>query len=85
MGPIPLTWNEIALWSHMTAHELDPWEAETLFKLSQEYARQYSDAMDATCPPPWTPDVEEKRSAVSEQLGKILDSLMLSRKRKPHA
>ncbi|MFB2595446.1 hypothetical protein ACEYYB_11405 [Paracoccus sp. p4-l81] len=60
----------------MTGHSLTPWEAETLHDLSGAYAAMLEQARKPTCPPPWEPDVDQRRKSVSDKLSAIFDSLI---------
>lgn len=57
MGPVPLTWQEIAAWQQLTGVALSSWEARTIRHLSIAYLGETAKAESETCPPPWKPRV----------------------------
>ena len=51
-GPVPLTWVELQAWATLTGVPLRPWEAQTLRRLSSEYASTLITAEAPDCPAP---------------------------------
>lgn len=60
MGPIAITWQEIAAWSQCTGTALQPWEARLIRRLSVEYVSESRKAEDETYPSPWRAPVTRK-------------------------
>ena len=58
-GPVPLSWQEIAAWSHLQGVELNPWEATVLRSMSEQFVRELAEAENHLRPPPWSPEPEQ--------------------------
>lgn len=53
MGLLPLSWQELQAWSHMTCTELSYWEAQALIEASGQYVSALYQSEKPDCPPFW--------------------------------
>lgn len=83
MGPVPLSWQEIAAWEHLTGNELDAWEAKTLRALSAEFVSKMNEAKDPAMPAPYaSPEaIARNRDAVGRQITHGFSALKLAKSR----
>ena len=56
MGPVPLSWREIAEWTRLSGIELPPWQVRLLRNLSVAYIAESRRAEEELCAPPWGRD-----------------------------
>ena len=52
----PLSSQELLAWCNLRECELQLWESEFMRKLSREYASQYFESQEKTCPAPYAPE-----------------------------
>lgn len=57
---IAVPWSEISAWSQVTGVSFSPWEAATLWAMSDAYASESSRAKDPAAQAPWA----EKQQAL---------------------
>lgn len=77
MGEGPIGWSDIAAWQHLTAIQLDPWEAQAIRRLSREFLSQQCEARKPLCPSPLA-EIEEKaqtREKVAGQFKALIAAL----------
>lgn len=73
MGPVPISWREMAEWQRLTGVSLDPWEARLLRQLSVAYIAESRKAESDTCPAPWRREVTQaERDADERRLRMVL-------------
>lgn len=73
MGPVPLTWADLAAWEWGTGIELQPWESRLLRVLSAEYLVQSQAAEKFGCPRPWLgPTDTDQRAKVAQHIQSVL-------------
>lgn len=77
MGAIPLTFGELQAWQQQTGLDLQPWEVETLRRLSSDYVLETHRAASFAAMPPWVSDIEVQRKAVDDGLRALFRSLMV--------
>ncbi len=53
-GPVPLSEVEIAAWQFNRGMRLEPWECETIRRLSREYVSMSQEAESQSCPSPYS-------------------------------
>ena len=83
MGPVPLSWSELATWQRVTGVELSPWEAQTLRRLSAEYIATQQAAEDPAMPPPYaTAPTQDQRARVAASLASVFGGMARSKKTK---
>lgn len=83
MGPVPLSWSELATWQRVTGVELTPWEAQTLRRLSAEYIATQQAAEDPAMPPPYaTAPTQDQRARVAASLASVFGGMARSSKKK---
>ena len=75
-GMTGFSWTELLSWYQLMGREVDFNEAELLHTMSQEYASQFAASSEASCPPPYSPDLEVERKTVSDQLKAMLDAMV---------
>lgn len=46
MGPVPITWSEVAAWASLTGVDPEPWEAEALVDASRAYVSTLHESAD---------------------------------------
>ena len=82
MGPVPLSWSELATWQAVTGIELTPWEAQTVRRLSAEYIATQQAAEDPGMPPPYmTAPTADQRARVAADLRSVLGGMARKQKR----
>lgn len=82
MGPVPLSWSELATWQTVTGIELTPWEAQTVRRLSAEYVTTQQAAEDPGMPPPYmTAPTADQRARVAADLRSVLGGMARKQKR----
>lgn len=73
MGPVPISWCEMAEWQRLTGVALDPWEARLLRQLSVAYIAESRRAESEACPAPWRREVTQaERDADERRLRVVL-------------
>jgi hypothetical protein len=66
MGPVPLSWSEIANWQRDTGVRLEPWEARLMRQLSISYLGELALAESENRPAPWRTEVTAREREVEE-------------------
>jgi hypothetical protein len=56
MGAGPISFEEIRAWQELTGISLNPWEARTLRRLSNDYLSESYNATKPDRPAPWKPE-----------------------------
>jgi hypothetical protein len=78
MGSVPVSWGNIKAWADATQTDLSPFELETLFQMSKNYANELNIATDPKRPAPYinlsAERIEQNRSAVADKLKNIFQS-----------
>ena len=64
MGGVPITHGEIQAWQANTGHELNTWQAETLRRLSVEYAAEADAARSPSRLAPFAATVDSAGRAI---------------------
>ncbi len=73
MGPVPLSWTEIANWQRDTGVCLEPWEARLMRHLSIAYLGELAKAESENCPPPFRVEVSQREMEIElNQLAMVL-------------
>lgn len=72
MGQAPIGWGDLTNWQQLTGVSLNPWEARTLRKLSQDFLSQKSVSNEANCPAPYVENPLANEDAVAEQFKRML-------------
>lgn len=76
MGPVPLSWSELATWQGVTGVELTPWEVQTVRRLSAEYISTQQAAEDPSMPPPYAvAPTSDQRARVAANLSSVLGGM----------
>lgn len=72
----PISWQEMAAWSHNSGVELDPWEGRTLRRLSKAYLNERYDAKKPNCPEPrLKADEIATRNRVDDQFAALIGAV----------
>jgi hypothetical protein len=77
MGLVPLQWVELRAWTETLGVQHTAWELETIRRMSEAYASEFSQASDKKRPIPYKP-VEEiviNRVAVASQVESVFSAL----------
>lgn len=82
MGPVPLSWSELATWQSVTGVALTPWEAQTMRRLSAEYIAAQQAGEDPLSPAPFTaaPSADQ-RARVAASLSSVFGGMARSKKK----
>jgi hypothetical protein len=79
MSAVPITWSSIEHWQHCMGHDLPPWVAKLLRRLSVEFVAETVRAREPDCPPPWTATSSLNRDEVSRKVTNAFRAMMLSK------
>ena len=77
-GSAPIDDVDLAAWMANQNVRLKPWEAQTIRKISREYAAMLSEAVEPNTPPPWVdPDLlnQERREKIAKAMSNWADNI----------
>jgi len=81
MGAVPISWSSIGHWQQCMGHDLQPWIARLLRRLSAEFVAETVRAREPDCPPPWAATTSLNRDEVSRKVTNAFRALMMSKER----
>lgn len=86
MGLVPLSWQEIEAWVRCTGIEemVTPWELETVRRMSEAYASEYSQAYDPKRKQPYQPVVDMNEVDLQAIDNKVRLGLSMFKKKQGH-
>lgn len=81
MGLRGISWPALHSWAELTHAQLDPWEAETLFQCSLNYAAYYTEAQRPECPSPWA-EARTDSAALMDQIKNMFRGMIRTKSSK---
>jgi hypothetical protein len=78
MGPVPISWRDLAAWQQCIEVKLLPWECRSLISMSREYVSFFPEAEKEDCPDPSevVEITDEQRQIISSGLKSHFSSLV---------